>query len=138
MTSVSDSSLLRRPAAVVGQRGDVLDPHYLESGALEMKDGLLAAGAGAFHLHLDLHQAMLAGGGGGGLGGAAGGKRRALARALDPALACRRPRQRLAVGVSDRDDRVVERRLDVRDAARHALTNLLLRRRLLGAGRGFC
>ena len=42
-------------------------------------------------------------------------ERRALARALEPDVAGRGPRERVALLVGDRDDRVVERRLDVRD-----------------------
>ena len=59
--------------------------------------------------------------------GAAGGERRALAGALEPTVPADAQAMRLAVGVGDGDDRVVERRLDVGDAARHALANLLLR-----------
>ena len=53
--------LLRRAAAVVRQRGDVLDAGDLQAGVLELDDRLLAAGAGALHLDLDLDHAALAG-----------------------------------------------------------------------------
>ena len=53
---------------------------------------------------------------GGRLGGPLGGERRALAAALEADGAGRGPAQRVAVGVGDGDDRVVERRLDVGDA----------------------
>src|SRR6185503_4897993 len=77
------SSLLRRPAAVVGQWGDVLDAADLQAGVLEVEDRLLAPGAGAFHFHFDFEHAVLARLGGGAFGGSTRGERRALARAFE-------------------------------------------------------
>src|SRR4051812_19283338 len=121
-----NAALLRRTAAVMRQRRDILDAADLQAGVLEVQHRLLAAGAWTLDLHLDLEHAVLARFGGGLLGGATGGERRALASALEPDRAGRRPRDRLAVRVGNRHHRVVERRLDVRDAARHALAKLLL------------
>src|SRR5262249_17364614 len=53
---------------------------------------------------------------GGDLRGALRGERRALAAALEPDRAGRRVAQRVAVGVGDGHDGVVERRLDVGNA----------------------
>ena len=50
------------------------------------------------------------------LGSNLGCKRRALARALETTAASRSPAQRVALPVSDRDDRVVERGMDMGDA----------------------
>src|SRR5688572_18102801 len=122
-----NAPLLRRTAPVVRQRRDVLDAGDLQAGVLHLEDRLLAAGAGALDLDLDLDHAVLARLVGGLLSGASGGERRALARALEPDRPGRAPRDRLPVGVRDRDHRVVERRLDVRHATRHALAELLLR-----------
>ncbi len=106
------------------QRCDVFDSRDLQSCVLQVQNGLFAAGAGAVDLDLDLDHARLAGLLGSVLGGASGGVGSALARALEvPALPGRRPRDRLAVGVGDGDHRVVEGRLDVRDAARHAFAD---------------
>src|SRR5687768_9220775 len=124
----SDSSLLGRPSAVVRQRGDVLDAGDLQSCVLDLEDRLLASGAGALDLDLDLDHPVLARLAGGLLRGASRGEGGALARALEADRPGRAPRDRLTVGVGDRDHRVVERRLDVRHAARHALAELLLRR----------
>src|SRR5690242_20043941 len=107
------------------QRGDVLDARDLQPVVLELNDRLLAAGAGAFDFYLDLDHAVLARLDGGLLRGPSGRPGGALAGALDAGdRAGRRPADRLAVGVGDGDDRVVERRADVRDAARHALADL--------------
>src|SRR5690606_23465530 len=61
----------------------------------------------------------------GGLGSDLRRERRGLARALEAGTARRGPRQRVALAVGDRDDRVVERRVDVRNAVRHVLLGLL-------------
>ena len=53
---------------------------------------------------------------GGLLGGHLGGEGRALAGALEADVAGRGPREHVALEVGDRDDRVVEGRLDVGDA----------------------
>src|SRR5262249_20800693 len=66
---------------------------------------------------LDLLQAELGRSLGGRLGGALGGEGRALAAALEADRARRGETERVAVGVGDGDDGVVEGRLDVGDAA---------------------
>src|SRR5262249_4104115 len=55
------------------------------------------------------------------------GEGRALARALEADVARRRPGNRVALLIGDRDDRVVERRLDVRDAIGNVLALAPLR-----------
>src|SRR5690606_28173911 len=75
-----------------------------------------AAGAGALHLHVDLADAVLHRAPGGLLGGQLGGVGGGLAGPLEPDVARRGPREDVALEVGDRDDRVVERALDVRDA----------------------
>src|SRR6185503_17150885 len=50
-----------------------------------------------------------------------GRERRRLARALEAVAARRRPGNRVALRVGDRDHRVVERRIHVRDARRDVL-----------------
>src|SRR5215207_6734719 len=118
MASASDPAPLGGAAAVVGDRGDVLDAGDLDAGALQRADGGLAAGAGTLHLHVDLPDTVLHGAAGGLLGGHLGGEGRALLRALEADVAGRGPGEDVALLVGDRDDRVVERRLDVGDAVR--------------------
>src|SRR5918993_4579984 len=114
MSCASDPAPLGGAAAVVGDRGDVLDAGDLDPGALQRADGRLAAGAGALHLHVDLAHAVLHRAAGGLLGGHLGGERRALLRALEADVAGRGPGEDVPLLVGDRDDRVVEGALDVR------------------------
>src|SRR5271156_1222790 len=59
---------------------------------------------------------------------------RALARTLESHRACRRPAHRAAIGIGQRHDRVVERRLDAHHAVRHHALFLLLAEFLLALG----
>src|SRR4051794_9994015 len=111
---MSDPPTLGRAAAVVGHRRDVLDAGDLDAGVLDRADRRLAARAGALDHDVDLADAVLHGATGALLGGHLGGEGRALARALEPDVAGRGPGEDVAVLVADRDDRVVERALDVR------------------------
>src|SRR5262245_8406258 len=110
------TTFFRGAAAVVRQRGDVLDGLHVQASGLQGGDGGFPAGAGALDLDLDLLDAELGGLLGAGLGGALGGERGALAAALEADGAGAGVAERVAVGVGDRDDGVVERRLDVGDA----------------------
>src|SRR4029079_328700 len=123
----SDRAPLGGAAAVVRDGGDVGDRGDLESGRLEGADRLLAAGARTLHvdpalsraaartLHvdLDLAHAVLHRPLAGAIGRQRGRVRRALAGALEAGHAGGAPADDRAVEVGDRDDRVVERRLDV-------------------------
>src|SRR5205814_157591 len=114
----------------------VFDAEDLQTRVLDLEDRLFATGAGAFYFHFDFHHAVLAGFARRFLSSATGGEGSALASALEANRASRRPGDRLAVGVGDRDHRVVESRLHMRHAARDALAKLLLWCAGL-AGRGF-
>ena len=72
----------------------------------------------------------------GGLGRELRRERRALARPLESHVARGRPRQRVALLVGERDDRVVERRLDVCDAVGDVLALFALGP--TSAGRRLC
>ena len=92
---------------------DISDGADLEAGGLQGADRLLAAGARALHVDLDLAHAVLHRT----LRRAVSRQRcsigRALAGALETGHASRAPADDRAVEVGDRDDRVVERGLDV-------------------------
>src|SRR5262245_7976054 len=105
---------LLRADAVVRLRGHVLDAEDLETCRLERADRRLAPGAWAFDEDLDLLQAVLHALPGARVGRHLRGERRRLARALEAGRAGRLPDDHIALGVGERDDRVVERRLDVR------------------------
>src|SRR5690606_9647956 len=111
----------RLTATVVWHRGDVLDRGDLDAGVLDRAHGGVAARARTLDLYLDAAQTMLHRGVGGALGGLLRGVRGALAAALEPDRTRRGPRDDVALGVGDRDDRVVERALDVDDARRDVL-----------------
>src|SRR5438034_8643577 len=110
----SDPPALGRTTTVVGDRGDVLDADDLDPGVLDGANGGLTAGAGTLHHNVDLAHAVLHGATCGRLGCELRRERRALARALEPHVAGRGPRDGVPRLVGEGDDRVVERRLDVR------------------------
>src|SRR4051794_17830732 len=110
-------------AAVVCLGGDVLDARDLEAGGLEGADRGLATGAGTLDEDLDLLQALLHALAGGRVGGDLRGEGGGLAGALEAGAAGGLPREDVALAVAERDDRVVERRLDVGLAHRHVLAD---------------
>src|SRR5205814_9889599 len=85
----------------------------------------LATRAGALDLDVEVLDALFHRGAAGGFGRDLRRERRGLARALEALSAGRGPGERVALPVGDRDDRVVEGRVDVADAIRHVLADLL-------------
>src|SRR5262249_43956029 len=140
--------------AVMGLRRHVLHAEDLEPGSLQRANRRLTARARALDEHLDLLQPVLHALPRARVGGDLRGERRRLARALEAGAAGGLPRNDIAVLVGERDDRVVERRLDVGlpdgDVLAHAAAraaagrclprrgHLGLRRRLLAAAGGLC
>src|SRR3978361_1453744 len=115
---------LARAAAVVGLRGDVLDRDHFEAGGLQRADGGVAARAGPLDEDLDLLQAMLHALTRAGVGRHLRGERGRLARALEACATGGLPHDHVAFAIGDRDDRAVERRLDVRLADGDVLLGL--------------
>src|SRR6185295_15135306 len=113
LSSGLDAASLGRATTVVRDGRDVGDGADLEAGRLERTDRLLSAGARTLHVDLDLAHAMLHGTLRGAIGGQGRRVGRALARSLEPGHPGRAPADDRAVEVGDRDDRVVERGLDV-------------------------
>src|SRR5215469_13654189 len=120
----SDPPPLRRPAAIVRNRGDVLNRAHLEAGRLQRPDGRLTARAGALDEHVDLAHAVLHRPAGGRLGRHLRGERSRLPRALEADLAGRGPRDDASARVRYGHDRVIERALDVRVPVRDVLSFL--------------
>src|SRR3954471_24755561 len=112
--SFSNPAPLSGAAPVVCLRSDVLDARDLEACGLQRADRGLAARARALHEDLDLLHALLDALAGRRVGRHLGGERRRLARALEAGAAGGLPGDDVARLVGERDDRVVERRLDVR------------------------
>src|SRR5262249_30854440 len=109
-----DPSPLLLTDAVVRLRRDVLDAENLETRRLQRPDRGLTSRARALDEHLDLLQAVLHPLAGGRVGRDLGGERRRLARALESGRAGGLPDDDVPLAVGEGDDRVVERRLDVR------------------------
>src|SRR5947207_2236343 len=108
-------------ASVVRDGGHVLNRADLQAGGLQGADGRLAAGPRTADEDLDRAHAVLERLLGGRFGGLLRGERRGLAAALEALGAGRTPRDDVAVQVADRDDRVVERALDVSLSVDHVL-----------------
>src|SRR5207249_9890690 len=89
------------------------DRAHLQARRLQGADRRLAARSRPADEHLDRAHAVLEGPLGGRLGGLLGCKRRRLAAALEALSSGGAPGDDVAVDVADRDDRVVERALDV-------------------------
>src|SRR5688572_16565748 len=112
---VLHSPSFRRPAPVVGNRRDVLDGLHLKSGRRERLDRGLATAARAPHAHMHATHAGAQRLASRLFRGDRRRKRGALLGPLEARLARRTPRDRVPVHVRDRDRRVVEGRVDVRD-----------------------
>src|SRR5690606_18116940 len=117
---------LWRSAPVVRDGRHVLDLRDPETHRVERAHGRFAAGPGSLDADLDVLDAVVLRGRACALRRHLSGERRALARALEPATACRRPGQRVALPVRDRDDRVVEGGVDMRHGVQNLTLDLLL------------
>src|SRR5215207_5377410 len=133
---VLDAATLRGAASVVRLGRHVVDAADLEARGLERADRRLATRARALHEDVDLLHAVLLRLARSGLGSELRGERGRLARALEAHAARGRPADHGTVGVGDRDDRVVERRLDVGLA--HGDVLLFLLARLASSRLGCC
>ena len=120
------SSFLARAAAVVRQGRDVFDRLNLQASGFQRGDRTFAAAAGAFYFYVDVLHAKLARLFSHLLGSTLAGKRSALAASFEPARAGAGPTERVALGIGDRDHRVVEGRHDVGDCHGHVATRGLL------------
>src|SRR6266571_1246461 len=120
----SDPAPLGRPAAIVRDRGDVLDRADLQASGLQGPDRGLAARARTLDEHVNLAHAVLHRPAGGRLGGHLRGEGRRLPRALETDLARRSPGDHAARWVGNGHDRVVEGALDVGVPVRDVLSFL--------------
>src|SRR5918992_1927680 len=130
-----DPTPLRRAAAVMRNGSHVGDGRDLEAGRLQRADRLLPAATRTLHEHLDLSHPMVHGASRGEIGGLGRGVGGALPRSLEAGQAGTAPADDIPARVGDRDEGVVERRLDVRVPHRHVLAfSLLPALRLLSLG----
>src|SRR3989440_2979486 len=108
-------------------RSDVLDAEDLQASRLQRADRGLAARARSLDEDLDLLKAVFHPLARAGVGGHLGGEGRRFARALEACRARGLPGDHVALAVGQRDDRVIERRLDVRLTDRDVLANAAAR-----------
>src|SRR5579875_3353108 len=120
------SAALRRTAAVMRHRRDVADRANLDTRSGQRADGALTAGAGAGDANIDRTQTVVTRGVGRVDRRLLRGKRGSLAGAAEAERAGTLPRDRVALLVGDRDDGVVEARLDVNEPERNVFAFPLL------------
>ena len=118
---------LGRPAAVMRNRCDVGDRADLQADRVQRAHCGFAAWSRALDAHFDVFHAALLRRATAALRRHLSGERRRLARALESGVAGRSPGERVALPVGDRDDGVVERRVDMRDTLGDVLLDLLAR-----------
>src|SRR5947209_11833966 len=126
---MSDAPALSGSAAVVRLRRDVLDAGHLQASGLQRSNRRLATRPGTLDEHLNLLEAVLNPRAGGRVSGHLRREGSRLAAALEPGAAGGLPRNDVPLAIGERDDRVVERSLDVRlpdrDVLAHAATAAL-------------
>ncbi len=111
----SDAALLWRATSIVRHRCDIANYGQVEADGLERAHRRLPTGAGAFDANFDFFQSVTHGLTGCVLGNHLSRIGRAFARALKSDFARAGPADDFAGHVSDRDDRIVKRRENVRD-----------------------
>lgn len=104
---------------------DVGDARDLDAQRVQGADRRFTAGAGALDAHFQRLDAVFQRNAASRFSGDLRGERGRLTRALEASTARRGPRQRVALTVGDGDDGVVERSVNVRDAVRDVLLDLL-------------
>src|ERR1700674_2302277 len=124
-----DSPALRRPASVVRHRCHVRNAGDLESQRVQGAYRRLTARARSLDPDLEVLDAAFLRRLARRFGSNLGRERRRLARALEAGTARRRPGKCIALAIGDGDDRVVERRVDMRNPFRDVLLDLLARPR---------
>src|ERR1700736_3893388 len=135
--AISDSAALRRTATVVRNRRDVADGADFKSRRSQRTHRRFTARARPSHAHVDRAQTVVARLVGCIDGRLLRGERCALTRPAEAERTRTLPRQRIALAVGDRHDRVVERRLNVNQTVRNILAFALLELLVL-AGFALC
>src|SRR5690242_11615309 len=120
-----DTAALRRTAAVVRNRRHIGDRGDLDAKTMQCAHCRLATRAGTLDPHFEVLHAVFHRHTAGRLGSNLRRERRGLARALEALTARGRPGKRVALTIGDRDDGVVERRVNVNHALGDVLLDLL-------------
>lgn len=117
-----DAALLRRAAAIVGDRSNIGNRHHRQPGCLDRTDRAFAPRSGTldkdiYLAHVKVTPCAL----GYALSRQLRGKRRRLAAALKTGAAAARPTKRVALRVRNGHNRIVKRRMDMRLPMRDVL-----------------
>src|SRR5208282_19556 len=129
LCNASDPAPLRRSAPVVRYRGHVGDARDLEAKRIERAHRGFTSGSRTLDPHFQILYTTFLGRPARRFGSHLRREGRRFARALEAGAARCCPRQRVALPIGNRDDRIVERRVNVRDSFRYALLDLLARAR---------
>src|SRR6266568_8305786 len=126
VSTMSDPSLLRRTAAVVRNRRDILDIANFNAGCSQRTDRRFASGTWAADSHFHAAHAMIASHISGVRGSLLRGEGRTLTRSAKTERTRTLPGEDISRLVRDSHNRVVEGRLNVHHAKRDVLALLLL------------
>ena len=108
------------------------DDRYAKPRALKSTQGAFSAGARPLNEHGNCAHSVFLSSASSFFSSQLRGKWRAFARTLEATRTCTGPRNRVPVYVRDRDDGIVESRLDMGDSGRNVLSYDLFRNALLG------
>src|SRR5690606_12648626 len=129
-----DATTLGRTAAVVRDGRDVRDAGDLDAQRVQGAHRRFAAGAGALDANFECLDAVFLSQAAGRFGSHLSRERRGLARALETSATRRSPGKRVALAVGNGNDRVVEGRVNVRNAVRNALLDFFAYARRAAVG----
>ncbi|TWT52498.1 hypothetical protein Pla22_01220 [Rubripirellula amarantea] len=121
-----DATLFTRAASVVRNRGYFLDQLHIQTSGLQRSDSTLAARTWALNLHFNITHAEFLSLFSSLLCSTLTGERGALTTTLEPARSSTGPAKRIALGISDGHGRVIERCVNVSNAAGDVATDAFL------------
>ena len=120
----SHAAAFRRAAPVVRERRHIADQAHFETDLRQSANRRLATRTRSLDIRLDTLQTVLLCAARGGFGGELRRERRSFFRALETDLTCRRPGNRLALNIGQRNDRVIERAGNMSDTLRDIFSHL--------------
>src|SRR5690606_9813848 len=120
-----DATTLGRTAAVMRNRCDVCNAGELDTQSIQSTHRRFTAWTGALDANFKIFNTVFHGSTAGCFSGNLRGKRRGFTRAFKARATRRSPGQCVALTVSNGDDRVVKRSVDVSNPVRHAFFDFL-------------
>ena len=125
MANDLDPASLWRTASIVGNRRNIRDVADFKATIVQRADGRLTTGTGPLNLHIKVFHTIFLSRNAGAFGRHLSGKRRAFPGTAKPRPARRRPGEGIALAVSDGDDSVIKRRVDMSNAIDYGCLDLL-------------